>query len=75
MIVETTANGASTAVKGSGGSGILNGSSGGSAHEMLIEQLRAMQGRHQGNSQMQQLLDDMIRQAEEGLEEIRDQFA
>lgn len=37
----------------------------GSARAMLIEQLRSMQERHQGNGQMQQILERMIEQTEQ----------
>ena len=39
---------------------------GGRAQEMLMQQLRAMRGQHEGNDRMQQLLDGMIQQVEQG---------
>lgn len=70
VIKETTTNGASTKVESSSRSGMLHPSSGGNAHEMLIEQLRAMREQHQGNPQMQQLLEGMILQVDEGHEKL-----
>ena len=42
---------------------------GGRAQEMLMQQLRAMRGQHEGNDRMQQLLDGMIQQVEQGQSE------
>ena len=42
-----------------------NSRNGDRAHKMLINQIRAMQERHQGNEQMQQVLERMIQQAEQ----------
>ena len=68
VILRTTENSTSTLVESRGGSGTLRDSPGGGAHEMLIKQLRSMQQRHQGNPQMQELLQGMIRQAGEDQE-------
>ena len=70
VIEKTTANSTSTMVESSGGSGIMRGAPVGQrrpagAHEMMLEQLQLMQERHQGNAQMQELLDGMINQVKE----------
>lgn len=72
VVLETTANGTGTTVESSSGGGVLNGFPVGNAHEMMIKQLRAMQGIHHGNPQIQQLLEGMILQAEEVHGEISD---
>ncbi|MEO1528971.1 MAG: hypothetical protein AAFX06_26415 [Planctomycetota bacterium] len=63
-VIETTANGTSTMVESRGGTGNFQGSAAGKAQEKLIEHLRSMQKKHQGNAQMQQLLEGMIEQVE-----------
>jgi hypothetical protein len=72
VMVRTTPNSTSTTVESSVGSSIGNGALDGfpdnKAQDMLLEQLRSMQQRHQDNPQMQELIEGMIRQSE-GIQE------
>lgn len=57
-----------TGTKSSDGSGVRRGPPGGRAQKMLIEQLRSMQRQNQENAPMQELLEGMILQVEQGRE-------
>ena len=74
LMEQQSGSSASTAVESSGTVGgavndqigfETNSHNGDRAHKMLINQIRAMQERHQGNEQMQQVLERMIQQAEQ----------
>lgn len=69
VMVRTTPNSTSTTVEGSGGSGVLDRFPSNKAQDMLLEQLRSMQERHQDNPQMQELIEGMIRQSAGSQEE------
>ena len=71
-IAQTPTNQTGTSAENSRGGGIRHGPPGGRAQKMLIEQLRSMQQLHQENTQMQELLEGMILQVEEGQEKTPD---
>ena len=66
VIVDTNADGKNIRAETSSRSHSPYDSGDGNAREMLEQQLRAMQGRYQENSQREQLLEGMIKQIEKG---------